>query len=531
LASDLVRVKATTEAAEPALRPAEIRAEHLQVLHSDVTEGFRVRDMTPRLLIGSALCLTSALLGASMILWSTQLTDPTSRIVETVGGALVSGSVIALVVFCVESARDVKLHESAIYQAFVLQVSFSRDLTEFDFSERDLRGISLRGKRLTNANLSGARLTGVDLTGCDLRGADLRRADLRKATLDTADLRLADLRHADLTGGHLNAIDGRGADFCGAKLAGSSLQHSNFDLMSPSEMHQLRNVEGVKKVRWYYNVAEQTRPTFFRGADLRRTDWRSSSAVGAEFNGANFSYALLGRGELPDLPSRTFLYLWLIKREDWMLTGGNHFLALKETPLVLRDADLEGAILDGANLSGVEHAIVGLLRNAGDIEGAGKAYQQAIDSGHADAAASAAMNLGILLHDAGDTEGARKAYQQAIDSGDTDAASTATIGLGRLLRDAGDVEGARKAFQQAADSGHPDLAPRGATSLGMLLEDLGDVEGARAAFQQAADSGHADLAPMAVFSLGRLLRDAGDAEGARQALQQAIDYGHSNHRP
>jgi Flp pilus assembly protein TadD len=56
-----------------------------------------------------------------------------------------------------------------------------------------------------------------------------------------------------------------------------------------------------------------------------------------------------------------------------------------------------------------------------------------MDSGHPDAAARAAVNLGLLLEDRGDTEGARTAYRRAIDSGHPDAAPMAARNLGVLL--------------------------------------------------------------------------------------------------
>ena len=82
-----------------------------------------------------------------------------------------------------------------------------------------------------------------------------------------------------------------------------------------------------------------------------------------------------------------------------------------------------------------------------------------------DQAPWAAHNLGFLLQEQGDVEGARAAYQQAIDSGHADAAPGAWGNLGALLEEQGDVEGARAAYQQAIDSGHADQAPRpGSTS-------------------------------------------------------------------
>ena len=59
-------------------------------------------------------------------------------------------------------------------------------------------------------------------------------------------------------------------------------------------------------------------------------------------------------------------------------------------------------------------------------------------------APAAALGLGNLLARQGDDDGARAAYQQAIDSGHSDAASAAAVNLGLLLKEQ-DVAGGAKA--------------------------------------------------------------------------------------
>ena len=65
---------------------------------------------------------------------------------------------------------------------------------------------------------------------------------------------------------------------------------------------------------------------------------------------------------------------------------------------------------------------------------------------------------------------AKDAYHEAIDSGDADTASTAALGLGALLVLGGDVQGAKDAFQKAIDSGHPNAALAATAGLGMLAD-------------------------------------------------------------
>ena len=71
------------------------------------------------------------------------------------------------------------------------------------------------------------------------------------------------------------------------------------------------------------------------------------------------------------------------------------------------------------------------------MAGAKAAYQQAIDSGHADAAPEAAVSLGALLAEQGDVAGAEAAYQQAIDYGRIETADSARQGLEALSNPAG----------------------------------------------------------------------------------------------
>ena len=81
---------------------------------------------------------------------------------------------------------------------------------------------------------------------------------------------------------------------------------------------------------------------------------------------------------------------------------------------------------------------------------------------------AAAFNLGVLLESQEDAAGAKAAFQQAIDSGHADVAPMAAVNLGVLLAEQGDTAGARAAFQQAIDSGDPDQAPKATRLLNEL---------------------------------------------------------------
>jgi len=84
-----------------------------------------------------------------------------------------------------------------------------------------------------------------------------------------------------------------------------------------------------------------------------------------------------------------------------------------------------------------------LLHEQGDALGAQQAWQEAIESGHPEAAPRAAFLLGILLHEQGDTHGAQQAYQKAIDSGRSDWAPKAMERLRLLLAEHGEGDQTR----------------------------------------------------------------------------------------
>jgi TolA-binding protein len=91
-------------------------------------------------------------------------------------------------------------------------------------------------------------------------------------------------------------------------------------------------------------------------------------------------------------------------------------------------------------------------------------------AGHADPVD--ALNQGIELYKWNDVAGAKAAFQEAIASGHADAAPKAARELGLLLWNQGDTARAKAAFQQAIASGHSHAAPLGAFNLGTLLKHV-----------------------------------------------------------
>ena len=84
--------------------------------------------------------------------------------------------------------------------------------------------------------------------------------------------------------------------------------------------------------------------------------------------------------------------------------------------------------------------------------------------------------IGLAAYDAGKLAAAETAWRQAIASGHADVAPTAAVDLGLLLVEQGDVAGAKAAYQQAIASGHADVAPKAARNLEVLLKEQGDVD-------------------------------------------------------
>ena len=65
-----------------------------------------------------------------------------------------------------------------------------------------------------------------------------------------------------------------------------------------------------------------------------------------------------------------------------------------------------------------------------------------------------AFGPGVLLHEQGDVAGAKATDQLAIDSGHADQATIAAVNLGTLLTQQGDLAGAKTTYQRAIGSGH-----------------------------------------------------------------------------
>jgi Pentapeptide repeats (8 copies) len=145
----------------------------------------------------SPLLLFLALVTGGFYLWWPPGGQPNRS--SDLGAALVSGSVVALALFFLETQAN-RRSEKANRQDLQLTANRQDDLTGIDLSGSNLAGFLLREKDLTRANLRRAVLRQAQLERSDLTQADLRGADLREANLQGANLRGANMSGTNLDG-------------------------------------------------------------------------------------------------------------------------------------------------------------------------------------------------------------------------------------------------------------------------------------------------------------------------------------------
>lgn len=149
--------------------------------------------------------------------------------------------------------------------------------------------------------------------------------------------------------------------------------------------------------------------------------------------------------------------------------------------------------------------------------------EQAMASGHREAAPHAALIRGWLAQRFRGHRKARAAYQRAIDSGHHEYAPKAANNLGALLADRGETDEAFAAFTLARIYPNAKVAPRAAFNAGLLFAELGQPDEARRAFEEAIGTGDRYVLPSAVAHLARLLTQQGEPDAAEALLGQWRD--------
>ena len=202
-----------------------------------------------------------------------------------------------------------------------------------------------------------------------------------------------------------------------------------------------------------------------------------------------------------------------------------------------------------------------LRRYTDDLEAAAAAYQEAIDSGHADWSVTARFDLADLLYGRNDREGAAAQLRLIIEGQNRLHAAKAWDYLGEVLAESGDSPGARDAFQHSIDSGlaewpavarvdlarliltesdnvdeaepllntalataPPDAAASARLLLGLIALYRGDRERAREEFSSAAN-GPAQIAQPALMQVAKMLMDDGELDAASGILEPLTEIG------
>ncbi|MDG4788425.1 tetratricopeptide repeat protein [Micromonospora sp. WMMD1102] len=101
----------------------------------------------------------------------------------------------------------------------------------------------------------------------------------------------------------------------------------------------------------------------------------------------------------------------------------------------------------------------------------------------------AAIDLGDRLSSRGDLDGALRAFQRAMDSNDYHCRPGGAWWMANLLKRQGDRDAAQACYQRAIDSRHEAWAPRAATDLADMLIEQGHTAMACSYYQLAITYG------------------------------------------
>lgn len=194
--------------------------------------------------------------------------------------------------------------------------------------------------------------------------------------------------------------------------------------------------------------------------------------------------------------------------DEWAFAAGS-----ESREIAVRAIVRYGRLISETEFS--QTTVVGHHRNAKLLGGrdspeAGRLWRLAAESDDPDAAWGW-VGLG-RLHDPGelaeepDFGKSEAAFEEAVGSGHPDAAPYALMKLGRLRRETdrgreGPSSRAVEALTRGAESGHPEWAPRCAFHLGALYADAGDKGRAERWWRAAADSRHPDISEVATRAL------------------------------
>ncbi|HEV2493422.1 MAG TPA: protein kinase [Terriglobia bacterium] len=187
----------------------------------------------------------------------------------------------------------------------------------------------------------------------------------------------------------------------------------------------------------------------------------------------------------------------------------------------------------------IADAAANALWKQGDLEGARRAYQTALDAerahGTTDAVAGTLASLGVVLGEQSNLTAARSTLEQALElyrqTRDPAGLARALVGLGRVLADAGDFAAARKNYDEslaiAGGAGDKTAVARALTAEASLLLATGDATGARSKSEEAVkllgQANDTSGLARAERQLGLVLLAQGELDPARSHLERSLE--------
>jgi tetratricopeptide (TPR) repeat protein len=164
----------------------------------------------------------------------------------------------------------------------------------------------------------------------------------------------------------------------------------------------------------------------------------------------------------------------------------------------------------------VQELVEGLFRHAameasrGHIRDAANRLRRCLDRGDADAAAEAALDLGLLLRGTRDFVEADRAFSRALTSRDPEVVAEAGMNLGylRYYRN-DDPAGALAGFERVIALGPSKWLTKAQGCAALLLEETGEYDRAQALCEAVARSGDGRIAKLAKQQLRRLRKKTG----------------------
>ncbi|MFI6734735.1 tetratricopeptide repeat protein [Nonomuraea sp. NPDC050451] len=212
---------------------------------------------------------------------------------------------------------------------------------------------------------------------------------------------------------------------------------------------------------------------------------------------------------------------------------GMMLVAAKEWPAAHRVLTIasDGADFEVAALA--DTAMVLVLTQLGDVEGAQEALERARRCDSA-AVAELAARLELPEFHFQDPASARELYEEAEDEddfralltcGDPDVVSLSAFRLYQIYAEEEEFEQARQVCEHAIAVGHPDHLAMAHKLLGAVLVDLSEYAESAAAYRVAAEDPRPDIRLPSLIELAKVTASLGDVEETKAIFRRVIASG------